>query len=406
MICASTATRSSSWRTARTIPMSTCSSGSARSTPKAAPATSATATGGWAARQEVAQARHASNSTRSPTASSAGSRIRVLIAGGWFPRYARNLGTDEPMLTGRQLKPATHTVHYGRSRLLLPVGPLDLSANGVADAVGDLALARRRRAPARPAARRRAAAPSSCSPRSRACGQLAPARPAGCACTTSTASRASAGSRAGRRAPTRRSRCAGPRSPSRPSGRLTGNRRNDFRRRPDHQPIVGAVGGRGVEQIAMLGSDPLGVAVRDRREQQELARRPRSNRFSPMPPLRSSTRWRPSSSACTAALHSLSAGIVAVCVISSRPAGPHLGPAQRRDGLGRLTARRQRCQQPRRRRRDLGNRLLEGLGVGRDGRVTPLTLRTYWRAAAAISSAVAAGSSPRNSVMFRHIPQR
>ncbi|MGZ4564953.1 MAG: CocE/NonD family hydrolase, partial [Mycobacterium sp.] len=69
---------------------------------------------------------------------SAGSRIRVLIAGSWFPRYARNLGTDEPILTGRQSKPATHTVRYGRSRLLLPVGPLDLSANGAADAGGDL----------------------------------------------------------------------------------------------------------------------------------------------------------------------------------------------------------------------------------------------------------------------------
>ncbi|OBF10306.1 hydrolase [Mycobacterium sp. ACS4054] len=68
----------------------------------------------------------------------AGSRIRVLIAGAWFPRYARNLGTDEPILTGRQSRPATHTVRYGRSRLLLPVGPPDLSANGSADAVGDL----------------------------------------------------------------------------------------------------------------------------------------------------------------------------------------------------------------------------------------------------------------------------
>ncbi|WP_156675504.1 CocE/NonD family hydrolase, partial [Mycobacterium sp. E188] len=68
----------------------------------------------------------------------AGSRIRVLIAGSWFPRYARNLGTDEPILTGRQSRPATHTVRYGRSRLLLPVGPLDLSANGAADAGGDL----------------------------------------------------------------------------------------------------------------------------------------------------------------------------------------------------------------------------------------------------------------------------
>ncbi|OBH02304.1 hydrolase [Mycobacterium sp. E2699] len=53
----------------------------------------------------------------------AGSRIRVLIAGSWFPRFARNLGTDEPLLTGSQSTPATHTVHYGRSRLLLPVGP-------------------------------------------------------------------------------------------------------------------------------------------------------------------------------------------------------------------------------------------------------------------------------------------
>lgn len=52
----------------------------------------------------------------------ADSRIRVLIAGSWFPRYARNLGTPEPILTGRQLKPATHAVHFGRSRLLLPVG--------------------------------------------------------------------------------------------------------------------------------------------------------------------------------------------------------------------------------------------------------------------------------------------
>ena len=37
------------------------------------------------------------------------------------------------------------------------------------------------------------------------------------------------------------------------------------------------------------------------------------------------------------------------------------------------------------------------------GRVMPLTLRTYWRAAASISSAVAAGSRPRSSVMFRHM---
>ncbi|MCV7101878.1 CocE/NonD family hydrolase [Mycobacterium palustre] len=67
----------------------------------------------------------------------AGSRIRVLIAGSWFPRYARNLGTDEPVLTGRQSKPAVHAVHYGRSRLLLPVGPAEL-ADRLADPQGHL----------------------------------------------------------------------------------------------------------------------------------------------------------------------------------------------------------------------------------------------------------------------------
>jgi hypothetical protein len=61
----------------------------------------------------------------------AGSRIRVLIAGGWFPRYARNLGTEEAVLTARQLRPTTHSVHFGRSRLVLPVGSADASTGGV-----------------------------------------------------------------------------------------------------------------------------------------------------------------------------------------------------------------------------------------------------------------------------------
>jgi putative CocE/NonD family hydrolase len=67
----------------------------------------------------------------------AGSRIRLLIAGGWFPRYARNFGAGEPLLTGQQFKSATHSVYYGRSRLLLPVGPADLSADRGADPGGD-----------------------------------------------------------------------------------------------------------------------------------------------------------------------------------------------------------------------------------------------------------------------------
>jgi len=56
----------------------------------------------------------------------AGSRIRVLIAGGSHPRFARNLGTGEPLITGRRLAAATHTVHLGEggtSRLVLPAGP-------------------------------------------------------------------------------------------------------------------------------------------------------------------------------------------------------------------------------------------------------------------------------------------
>ncbi len=56
----------------------------------------------------------------------AGSRIRVLVAGGSHPRFARNLGTGEPLISGRRLASATHTVHLGdggTSRLVLPAGP-------------------------------------------------------------------------------------------------------------------------------------------------------------------------------------------------------------------------------------------------------------------------------------------
>ncbi|MGV0851426.1 CocE/NonD family hydrolase [Mycolicibacterium phlei] len=55
----------------------------------------------------------------------AGSRLRVLVAGGSHPRFARNLGSGEPLGTGRTLVPATHTVHLGdgASRLILPAGP-------------------------------------------------------------------------------------------------------------------------------------------------------------------------------------------------------------------------------------------------------------------------------------------
>jgi uncharacterized protein len=68
----------------------------------------------------------------------AGSRIRVLVAGSWFPRYARNLGTEEPLTTARQTRPAVHSIHFGRSRLVLPEGTPSgpVSADSGADAVG------------------------------------------------------------------------------------------------------------------------------------------------------------------------------------------------------------------------------------------------------------------------------
>jgi uncharacterized protein len=55
----------------------------------------------------------------------AGSRIRLLIAGGCHPRYARNLGTDEPAMTARRMVPATHHVWHGVSRLVLPARSAD-----------------------------------------------------------------------------------------------------------------------------------------------------------------------------------------------------------------------------------------------------------------------------------------
>ena len=54
----------------------------------------------------------------------AGTRLRLLVAGGSHPQFARNLGTDEPPGTGTELRPARHTIHHGQggcSRLVLPV---------------------------------------------------------------------------------------------------------------------------------------------------------------------------------------------------------------------------------------------------------------------------------------------
>lgn len=72
----------------------------------------------------------------------AGTQIRVLVAGGSHPRYARNLGTGESALTGQRMIPAVHTVHHGAgglSRLILPASAALPSPDGGPDPVGDLA---------------------------------------------------------------------------------------------------------------------------------------------------------------------------------------------------------------------------------------------------------------------------
>jgi uncharacterized protein len=51
-----------------------------------------------------------------------GHRLRLQVSGGAHPRYARNLGTDEPLATGQKLVPSLHVVHHADSRIILPIG--------------------------------------------------------------------------------------------------------------------------------------------------------------------------------------------------------------------------------------------------------------------------------------------
>jgi hypothetical protein len=50
-----------------------------------------------------------------------GHRLRLQVSGGAHPRYARNLGTGEPLATGTAMRSATVTVHHRSSCLSLPV---------------------------------------------------------------------------------------------------------------------------------------------------------------------------------------------------------------------------------------------------------------------------------------------
>ncbi len=49
-----------------------------------------------------------------------GHRIRLTVAGGSFPRFARNLGTGEPLVSGTAFVRSTHSLDCSASRLVLP----------------------------------------------------------------------------------------------------------------------------------------------------------------------------------------------------------------------------------------------------------------------------------------------
>jgi putative CocE/NonD family hydrolase len=53
----------------------------------------------------------------------AGTRIRLLIAGGSHPRWERNLGTGDDPATSTRLSPSLRTIDLAGSRVTLPVGP-------------------------------------------------------------------------------------------------------------------------------------------------------------------------------------------------------------------------------------------------------------------------------------------
>jgi uncharacterized protein len=51
-----------------------------------------------------------------------GHRLRLLVSGGAHPRYARNLGTGEPLASGTRMTPSKHTVQHAESRVVLSTG--------------------------------------------------------------------------------------------------------------------------------------------------------------------------------------------------------------------------------------------------------------------------------------------
>ncbi|WP_354002957.1 CocE/NonD family hydrolase C-terminal non-catalytic domain-containing protein [Microbacterium elymi] len=108
--------RSSSSSTPPSTPTPTCSRGSATWTPAADRTTSPRAACGLRGdangpvRVELLDTAYTFR---------AGHRIRLVLAGGSFPQFARSAGTGENPLTAAALVPNTHTVTEGT--LTLPV---------------------------------------------------------------------------------------------------------------------------------------------------------------------------------------------------------------------------------------------------------------------------------------------
>jgi predicted acyl esterase len=55
---------------------------------------------------------------------SAGNRIRLLIAGGSFPRWERNLGTRDDAARSTRMVPSRRTIDPSASRVLLSIARL------------------------------------------------------------------------------------------------------------------------------------------------------------------------------------------------------------------------------------------------------------------------------------------
>jgi putative CocE/NonD family hydrolase len=47
-------------------------------------------------------------------------RLRLQLSGGAHPRFARNVGTEEPLATARNLMPSEHQINHAGSRVILP----------------------------------------------------------------------------------------------------------------------------------------------------------------------------------------------------------------------------------------------------------------------------------------------